>query len=36
MGINRSCYVLTHGMPTSDAIYSTTTELFPVKFSKTQ
>ncbi|KRY63507.1 hypothetical protein T4D_14480 [Trichinella pseudospiralis] len=24
------------GMPTSDAIYSTTTELFPVKFSKTR
>ncbi|KRY94739.1 hypothetical protein T11_16831 [Trichinella zimbabwensis] len=24
------------GMPTSEAIYSTTTKLFPVKLSKTQ
>ncbi|KRY95665.1 hypothetical protein T11_1990 [Trichinella zimbabwensis] len=42
MGINRSetiCqlpYALTWAMRTSEAIYSTTTALFPVKFSKTQ
>ncbi|KRZ64035.1 hypothetical protein T10_8882 [Trichinella papuae] len=35
MGINRS-ETICQAKPTLEAIYSTTTALFPVKFSKTQ
>ncbi|KRY96335.1 hypothetical protein T11_971 [Trichinella zimbabwensis] len=35
MGINRS-ETIWEAMPTLEAIYSTTTELFTVKLSKTQ